>query len=143
VLLKAAIAQFTRTLGTLVSSGVPILEGLEITAKAAGNTIVREAVMKTRASISSGQTIAEPLKQSEVFPPMVVQMISVGEETGALDEMLCKIADFYDEEVDAAVDAMTSVIEPIMIVLMGGVVGGMVISMYLPIFNLVTVIVGK
>jgi type IV pilus assembly protein PilC len=143
VLLKAAIARFTRTLGTLVSSGVPILEGLEITAKAAGNTIVREAVMKTRASISSGQTIAEPLKQSEVFPPMVVQMISVGEETGALDEMLCKIADFYDEEVDAAVDAMTSVIEPIMIVLMGGVVGGMVISMYLPIFNLVTVIVGK
>jgi len=143
VLLKTAIARFTRTLGTLVSSGVPILEGLEITAKAAGNTIVREAVMKTRASISSGQTIAEPLKQSAVFPPMVVQMISVGEETGALDEMLCKIADFYDEEVDAAVDAMTSIIEPVMIVLMGGVVGGMVVAMYLPIFKLVTVIVGK
>ncbi|MFZ1946569.1 MAG: type II secretion system F family protein [bacterium] len=143
VLLKAAIARFTRTLGTLVSSGVPILEGLEITAKAAGNIVVRDAVMKTRASISSGQTIAEPLRQSEVFPPMVVQMISVGEETGALDEMLCKIADFYDEEVDAAVDAMTSVIEPIMIVLMGGVVGGMVVAMYLPIFKLVTVMVGK
>jgi type IV pilus assembly protein PilC len=143
VLLKTAIARFTRTLGTLVSSGVPILEGLEITAKAAGNTVVKEAVMKTRASISSGQTIAEPLRQSEVFPPMVVQMISVGEETGALDEMLVKIADFYDEEVDSAVDAMTSVIEPIMIVLMGGVVGGMVVAMYLPIFKLVTVIVGK
>jgi len=143
VLLKAAIARFTRTLGTLVSSGVPILEGLEITAKAAGNVVVKDAVMKTRASISSGQTIAEPLRQSEVFPPMVVQMISVGEETGALDEMLCKIADFYDEEVDSAVDAMTSVIEPIMIVLMGGVVGGMVVAMYLPIFKLVTVIVGK
>jgi type IV pilus assembly protein PilC len=143
VLLKSAIARFTRTLGTLVSSGVPILEGLEITARAAGNTVVREAVVKTRASISSGHTIAEPLRQSAVFPPMVVQMISVGEETGALDEMLCKIADFYDEEVDAAVDAMTSIIEPIMIVLMGGVVGGMVVSMYLPIFKLVTVIVGK
>ena len=143
VLLKTAIARFTRTLGTLVSSGVPILEGLDITAKAAGNTVVKDAVLKTRASISSGQTIAEPLRQSEVFPPMVVQMISVGEETGALDDMLCKIADFYDEEVDAAVDAMTSVIEPIMIVLMGGVVGGMVVAMYLPIFKLVTVIVGK
>jgi type IV pilus assembly protein PilC len=143
VLLKAAIARFTRTLGTLVSSGVPILEGLDITGKAAGNTVVREAVIRTRASISTGQTIAEPLRQSGVFPPMVVQMISVGEETGALDEMLVKIADFYDEEVDAAVDAMTSVIEPIMIVMMGGVVGGMVVAMYLPIFKLVTVIVGK
>lgn len=143
VLLKAAIARFTRTLGTLVSSGVPILEGLDITGKAAGNCVVKEAVVKTRASISTGMTIAEPLKQSGVFPPMVVQMISVGEETGALDEMLVKIADFYDEEVDAAVDAMTSVIEPIMIVMMGGVVGGMVVAMYLPIFKLVTVIVGK
>jgi type IV pilus assembly protein PilC len=143
VLLKTAIARFTRTLGTLVSSGVPILEGLDITAKAAGNSVVRDAVMKTRQSISSGQTIAEPLRQSAVFPPMVVQMISVGEETGALDEMLCKIADFYDEEVDAAVDAMTSIIEPLMIVLMGGVVGTMVVAMYLPIFKLVTVIVGK
>jgi type IV pilus assembly protein PilC len=140
VLLKASIARFTRTLGTLVSSGVPILEGLDITGKAAGNSVVKEAVARTKASISSGQTIAGPLRESAVFPPMVVQMISVGEETGALDEMLSKIADFYDEEVDAAVDAMTSVIEPIMIVLMGGVVGGMVVAMYLPIFKLVSVI---
>jgi type IV pilus assembly protein PilC len=143
VLLKASIARFTRTLGTLVSSGVPILEGLEITAKAAGNTVVSAAVMKTRSSISSGQTIADPLRESEVFPPMVVQMISVGEETGALDEMLGKVADFYDDEVDSAVDAMTSVIEPIMIVLMGTVVGGMVVAMYLPIFKLVSVIMSK
>jgi type IV pilus assembly protein PilC len=143
VLLKASIARFTRTLGTLVSSGVPILEGLEITAKAAGNTIVKNAVMKTRSSISSGQTIAGPLRESEVFPPMVVQMISVGEETGALDELLSKIADFYDEEVDSAVDQMTSVIEPLMIVLMGGIVGVMLIAMYLPIFKLVTVIMDK
>jgi type IV pilus assembly protein PilC len=143
VLLKASIARFTRTLGTLVSSGVPILEGLEITGKAAGNTMVKNAVMKTRASISTGQTIAVPLRESGVFPPMVVQMISVGEETGALDEMLSKIADFYDEEVDSAVDSMTSVIEPIMIVLMGGIVGVMLIAMYLPIFKLVSVIMDK
>jgi len=143
VLLKSSIARFTRTLGTLVSSGVPILEGLEITGKAAGNSMVKEAVMKTRASISSGQTIAAPLRESEIFPPMVVQMISVGEETGALDEMLSKIADFYDEEVDAAVDTMTSVIEPVMIVLMGGIVGGMLVAMYLPMFKLVSVIMGE
>jgi type IV pilus assembly protein PilC len=142
VLLKSSIARFTRTLGTLVSSGVPILEGLEITGKAAGNSVVRDAVMKTRASISSGQTIAGPLRESEIFPPMVVQMISVGEETGALDEMLSKIADFYDEEVDSAVDTMTSVIEPVMIVLMGGIVGGMLVAMYLPMFKLVSVIMG-
>jgi len=142
VLLKSSIARFTRTLGTLVSSGVPILEGLEITGKAAGNSVVKEAVMKTRASISSGQTIAGPLRESEIFPPMVVQMISVGEETGALDEMLSKIADFYDEEVDSAVDTMTSVIEPVMIVLMGGIVGGMLVAMYLPMFKLVSVIMG-
>jgi type IV pilus assembly protein PilC len=143
VLLKSSIARFTRTLGTLVSSGVPILEGLEITGKAAGNSVVKEAVMKTRSSISSGQTIAGPLRESEIFPPMVVQMISVGEETGALDEMLSKIADFYDEEVDSAVDTMTSVIEPVMIVLMGGVVGGMLVAMYLPMFKLVSVIMGE
>jgi type IV pilus assembly protein PilC len=140
VMLKAGIARFTRTLGTLVSSGVPILEGLEITGKAAGNMVIKDAVMKTRSSISSGQTIAGPLRESHVFPPMVVQMISVGEETGALDEMLSKVADFYDDEVDAAVDAMTSVLEPIMIVVMGGVVGVMLIAMYLPIFKLVSVI---
>jgi type IV pilus assembly protein PilC len=143
VLLKASIARFTRTLGTLVSSGVPILEGLEITGRAAGNSVVKEAVMKTKASISSGQTIAGPLRESQVFPPMVVQMISVGEETGALDEMLSKVADFYDEEVDSAVDALTSIIEPIMIVMMGGVVGGMVVAMYLPIFKLVSTIMAK
>jgi type IV pilus assembly protein PilC len=142
VLLKSSIARFTRTLGTLVSSGVPILEGLEITGKAAGNAVVKEAVMRTRSSISSGQTIAGPLRESEIFPPMVVQMIAVGEETGALDEMLSKIADFYDDEVDSAVDTMTSVIEPVMIVLMGGIVGGMLISMYLPMFKLVSVIMG-
>jgi type IV pilus assembly protein PilC len=142
VLLKSSIARFTRTLGTLVSSGVPILEGLEITGKAAGNSIVREAVMRTRSSIQSGQTIAGPLRESDIFPPMVVQMIAVGEETGALDEMLSKIADFYDDEVDSAVDTMTSVIEPVMIVLMGGVVGGMLIAMYLPMFKLVNVIMG-
>jgi type IV pilus assembly protein PilC len=140
VLLKSSIARFTRTLGTLVSSGVPILEGLEITGKAAGNSVVKDAVMHTRSSISSGQTIAGPLREAEIFPPMVVQMISVGEETGALDEMLSKIADFYDEEVDSAVDTMTSVIEPVMIVLMGGVVGGMLVAMYLPMFKLVSVI---
>jgi len=143
VLLKASIARFTRTLGTLVSSGVPILEGLEITANAAGNVVVKKAVMKTRASISTGQTIAAPLRESEVFPPMVVQMISVGEETGALDEMLAKVADFYDEEVDTAVESLASVIEPLMIVVMGGIVGVMLVSMYLPIFKLVTVIVEK
>jgi type IV pilus assembly protein PilC len=143
VLLKSSIARFTRTLGTLVSSGVPILEGLEITGKAAGNSVVKDAVMRTRASIQSGQTIAGPLREAEIFPPMVVQMISVGEETGALDEMLSKIADFYDEEVDSAVDTMTSVIEPVMIVLMGGVVGGMLVAMYLPMFKLVSVIMGE
>ena len=143
VLLKASIARFTRTLGTLVSSGVPILEGLEITANAAGNVVVKKAVLKTRASISTGQTIAGPLRESEVFPPMVVQMISVGEETGALDEMLAKVADFYDEEVDTAVESLASVIEPLMIVVMGGIVGVMLVSMYLPIFKLVTVIVEK
>lgn len=143
VLLKASIARFTRTLGTLVSSGVPILEGLEITANAAGNVVVKKAVMKTRASISTGQTIAGPLRDSEVFPPMVVQMISVGEETGALDEMLSKVADFYDDEVDSAVESLASVIEPLMIVVMGGIVGVMLVSMYLPIFKLVTVIVEK
>lgn len=143
VLLKSSIARFTRTLGTLISSGVPILDGLETTANAAGNVVIREAVLKTRASISSGQTIAGPLRESGVFPPMVVQMISVGEETGALDEMLSKVADFYDEEVDAAVESLASVLEPLMIVVMGGVVGVMLVSMYLPIFKLVAVIVEK
>ena len=140
ILRKAAVARFTRTLGTLISSGVPILEGLNITAKTAGNMVVHNAVLATRASISEGETIAEPLRQSGVFPPMVVQMIAIGEETGALDEMLNKIADFYEDEVDSSVEALTSIIEPVMIVFMGGVVGAMVIAMYLPIFKMVSVI---
>lgn len=134
---KAAVSRFTRTLGTLVSSGVSILEGLEITARTAGNRVVHDAVMKSRKSIAGGATISDPLKASGVFPPMVVQMINVGEQTGGLDEMLSKIADFYDDEVDAAVSALTSVLEPIMIVVMGVVIGGMVVAMYLPMFDLI------
>jgi len=142
VVRKGAVARFTRTLGTLISSGVPILNGLDITARTAGNKVIEEAVMQTRESISQGNTIAEPLKAAGVFPPMVTQMISVGEQTGALDEMLEKIASFYDDEVDTAVDAMTSIIEPVMIVVMGVIVGGMLIAMYLPMFKLVGVISG-
>jgi type IV pilus assembly protein PilC len=142
VIRKGAVARFTRTLGTLISSGVPILNGLEITARTAGNKIVEEAVMATRESISQGNTISEPLKASGVFPPMVTQMISVGEQTGALDEMLEKIANFYDDEVDTAVDALTSVIEPAMIVVMGVIVGGMLVAMYLPMFKLISVVAG-
>ena len=142
VLRKGAIARFTRTLGTLISSGVPILDGLEITAQTAGNKIIEEAIMATRGSIREGETIAGPLRQSKVFPPMVVQMIGIGEETGALDEMLNKIAAFYDDEVNTAVDTMTSVIEPIMIVVMGVMVGGMVVAMYMPMFKLVSVVAG-
>jgi type IV pilus assembly protein PilC len=139
---KAAVSRFTRTLGTLVSSGVSILEGLEITARTAGNRVVHDAVMKSRASIAGGATISEPLKESGVFPPMVVQMINVGEQTGGLDEMLSKIADFYDDEVDAAVTALTSILEPIMIVVMGVVIGGMVVAMYLPMFDLMKTVQG-
>jgi type IV pilus assembly protein PilC len=142
VIRKSAVARFTRTLGTLVSSGVPILNGLEITARTSGNKVIEEAVLKTRTSISEGNTIAEPLRECGVFPPMVVQMIGVGEQTGALDEMLEKVADFYDSEVDAAVGALTSIIEPVMIVVMGTIVGGMLIAMYLPMFKLVTVVSG-
>jgi type IV pilus assembly protein PilC len=142
VIRKASIARFTRTLGTLISSGVPILNGLDITARTAGNKVVEKAIYATRTSISQGNTIAEPLRQSGVFPPMVTQMIGVGEQTGALDEMLDKIANFYDDEVDTAVDALTSIIEPVMIVVMGVIVGGMLIAMYLPMFKLVTVISG-
>jgi type IV pilus assembly protein PilC len=137
---KAAVARFTRTLGTLVSSGVSILEGLEITAKTAGNRVIHDAVMGSRASIAGGETIAGPLKESGVFPPMVVQMINVGEQTGGLDEMLTKIADFYDEEVDAAVEALLSAMEPIMIVVLGVVVGGMIVAMYLPIFDMINTV---
>jgi type IV pilus assembly protein PilC len=137
---KAAVARFTRTLGTLVSSGVPILEGLEITAKTAGNRVIHDAVMTSRASIAGGETISGPLKESGVFPPMVVQMINVGEQTGGLDEMLTKIADFYDEEVDAAVEALLSAMEPIMIVVLGVLVGGMIVAMYLPIFDMINTV---
>jgi type IV pilus assembly protein PilC len=142
VIRKAAIARFTRTLGTLISSGVPILNGLDITARTAGNKVVERAVFATRESISQGNTIAEPLRAAGVFPPMVTQMIGVGEQTGALDEMLEKIANFYDDEVDTAVETLTSVIEPVMIVVMGVLVGGMLIAMYLPMFKLINVISG-
>jgi len=134
---KAAVARFTRTLGTLVSSGVAILDGLEITAKTAGNRVIQDAVMNSRSSIAGGDTISGPLRESKAFPPMVVQMINVGEQTGGLDEMLSKIADFYDDEVDAAVSALLSVLEPVMIVVLGVVVGGMIVAMYLPIFDMV------
>jgi type IV pilus assembly protein PilC len=140
ILMKAAVARFTRTLGTLIASGVPILDGLSITAKTAGNMVIHNAILATRASISEGETISGPLRESAVFPPMVVQMIAIGEETGALDEMLSKIADFYEDEVDSAVEGLTSIIEPVMIVFMGGVVGTMVVAMYLPIFKMVSVI---
>ena len=142
VLRKSAVARFTRTLGTLIGSGVPILQGLEITAKTAGNMVIKEAIDHTATSISQGDTIAEPLKASGVFPPMVVQMISIGEQTGALDEMLSKIADFYDDEVDSAVEALTAAIEPLMIVVMGTMVGGMLVAMYLPMFKMSEIVGG-
>jgi type IV pilus assembly protein PilC len=136
LLKKVAVAKFTRTLSTMMQSGVPILEGLGIVSKTAGNKIIELALMKTRQSISEGKTIAEPLLETDVFPSMVVQMIAVGEATGALDTMLSKIADFYDDEVDSAVEAMTALLEPFMMVFLGGVVGGMIIAMYLPIFQM-------
>jgi type IV pilus assembly protein PilC len=140
VIRKSAVSRFTRTLGTLVSSGVSILEGLEITAKTAGNQVVHNAVMESRQSIAGGETIAAPLERSKVFPPMVISMIAVGEQTGGLDEMLSKIADFYDEEVDVAVSALLSLMEPAMIVGLGVIVGGMVIAMYLPIFDMMNAV---
>jgi len=137
---KVAVAKFTRTLGTLTSSGVPILDGLTITAKTAGNKVIEKAVMDVRQGVSEGKTIAEPLTEAKVFPPMVNQMIAVGESTGALDNMLEKIADFYDEEVDQAVGNLTSMIEPILMVFLGGTIGFIVVAMYLPIFKLITLI---
>ncbi|RII25173.1 MAG: pilus assembly protein PilC [Geobacter sp.] len=136
IIRKVAVAKFTRTLGTMISSGVPIMDALEIVAKTAGNKIVEEAIYKVRQSISEGKTMAEPLAESGVFPPMVVQMISVGEATGAMDTMLNKIADFYDDEVDDAVGAMTAMMEPMLMVFLGTAVGGLVVAMYLPIFKL-------
>ena len=140
VLRKSAVSRFTRTLGTLISSGVSILDGLEITAKTAGNRVIQDAIMASRSSIAGGDTIAAPLAKSRVFPPMVISMIAVGESTGGLDEMLSKIADFYDEEVDAAVSGLLSLLEPVMIVFLGIVVGGMVIAMYLPIFDMINAV---
>ncbi|MFV1986405.1 MAG: type II secretion system F family protein [Gemmatimonadota bacterium] len=137
---KAAIARFTRTLGTMLASGVTILDGLEITARTAGNRVIHDAVMQSRTAIAGGRSIAEPLKESEVFPPMVTQMIHVGEETGDLDGMLSKIADFYDDEVEIAVDNLIKVLEPALIVILGTIVGGMIVAMYLPIFGLVDAI---
>ena len=137
LLRKSAVSRFTRTLGTLLSSGVSILDALEITAKTAGNKVIQNAIRKSVLSIAEGKTITEPLKESGVFPPMVTQMISVGEKTGGLDEMLQKIADFYDEEVDAAVSALTSIIEPLIIVAMGLVIGAIMIAMYLPMFDII------
>ena len=140
LLRKSAVSRFTRTLGTLISSGVSILDGLEITAKTSGNRVIQDAIMQSRASIAGGDTIAAPLQKSAVFPPMVISMIAVGEQTGGLDEMLSKIADFYDEEVDAAVSVLMSLLEPIMIVVLGVVVGGMVVAMYLPIFDMMNAV---
>ena len=137
LLQKISVARFCRTLATLMSSGVPILDGLEITAKTSGNAIIEDAIMTTRKSVEGGQTLAQPLKATEVFPSMVVQMISVGEQTGALDTMLSKIADFYEDEVDQAVTNLMTLMEPILILFLGTTVGGIVISMYLPIFDLI------
>jgi type IV pilus assembly protein PilC len=136
LLKKVAVARFTRTLGTMISSGVPILDALEIVARTSGNVILEEVILDVRGSIAEGQTISEPLSETEIFPSMVVQMISVGEATGALDTMLEKIADFYDDEVDTAVAALTSMLEPLLMVFLGGAIGGLVIAMYLPIFQM-------
>ncbi len=133
---KIAVARFTRTLGTMLSSGVPILDALEIVAKSSGNRVIERAILTVRLRIAEGKNIAGPLADTKVFPPMVVQMIGVGEATGAMDQMLAKIADFYDDEVDVAVGALTSMIEPIMMVFLGGVVGGFLVAMYLPIFSI-------
>ena len=140
LLKKVAVAKFSRTLSTMMSSGVPILEGLTIVSKTSGNVVVEDALLKTRQSISEGRTISEPLAETGIFPAMVVQMISVGEATGALDSMLSKIANFYDDEIDVAVDSMTSLLEPVMMVFLGTIVGGMIIAMYLPIFKLASVV---
>jgi len=143
VLRKIAVARFTRTLGTLISSGVPILEGLDITARTSGNAVVEKAISQTRKAVEAGRSLVDPLKETDVFPGMVTQMIGVGEQTGAMDAMLQKIADFYEDEVDAAVKDMLTAIEPIMIVVLGVIVGGVVISMYLPLFSLIGKLAGK
>ena len=138
ILRKVAVARFCRTLSTLLASGVPILDGLDITARTAGNVIIEDAVQTTRTSIERGETISAPLRETKVFPSMVVQMINVGETTGALDAMLSKIADFYEDEVDTAVAGLLTLMEPVMIAFLGVIVGGIVIAMYLPIFDLIS-----
>ncbi len=142
LLRKIGVARFTRTLGTLISSGVPILEGLDITARTAGNAVIEQAIQKTRKAVEAGRTLVDPLKETNVFPSMVTQMIGVGEQTGAMDAMLQKIADFYEDEVDAAVKDLLTALEPLMIVFLGGVVGGVVISMYMPLFSMVAKLAG-
>ena len=140
LLRKIAVARFTRTLGTMLSSGVPILDGLDVVAATAGNSVVEKAIREARLSISEGRPVAEPLSETHVFPPMVTQMIAVGEATGALDSMLGKIADFYDEEVDSAVGVLTSMLEPMLILFLGVTIGGLLLAMYLPIFQLADVV---
>jgi type IV pilus assembly protein PilC len=142
ILRKIAVARFSRTLGTLIASGVPILEGLEITARTSGNAVIERAILQTRKAVEAGRTLVDPMRDSDIFPSMVTQMIGVGEQTGAMDAMLSKIADFYEEEVDAAVKDLLTALEPIMIVFLGVVVGGIVISMYLPLFSLISKLSG-
>jgi type IV pilus assembly protein PilC len=142
ILRKVAVARFCRTLSTLLSSGVPILDGLDITARTAGNAIIEDAIQKTRSGIERGETISGPLRETGVFPSMVVQMINVGETTGALDAMLAKIADFYEEEVDTAVAGLLTLMEPVMIAFLGVIVGGIVIAMYMPIFDMISKLTG-
>jgi type IV pilus assembly protein PilC len=142
ILRKVAVARFCRTLSTLLASGVPILDGLNITARTAGNAIIEDAIQTTRSSIERGETISSPLRDTNVFPSMVTQMINVGETTGALDTMLAKIADFYEEEVDTAVAGLVTLLEPIMIAFLGGIVGGIVIALYLPLFDLINRLTG-
>lgn len=142
ILLKVAVARFCRTLGTLISSGVPILEGMDITARTSGNQVVQNGILKAKEAVEQGRNIATPLAETKIFPPMVVQMVGVGEATGALDAMLSKVADFYEDEVDNAVAGMTSLMEPIMIAMLGGIIGFIVVAMYMPIFQLANV-VGK
>lgn len=137
LLRKTAVSRFTRTLGTLVSSGVPIIDALSITAKTAGNKVIQSAVENSARSIAEGESITQPLMETGVFPPMVTQMISVGENTGNLDQMLNKVADFYEEEVEASVSGLTSILEPVIIVIMGIIVGGILVAMYLPMFEII------
>ena len=140
VIQKIALARFSRTLATLVSSGVPILQAIEITGKTSGNIVIEEAMVDVRESVRNGETIARPLSRVPVFPPMVTNLIAIGEETGALDSMLHKVADFYEDEVEAAIKSLTSIIEPIMMIFIGGMVGVIVISMYLPLFNMMNLV---